>query len=41
MPDYEGYGLTRDRVHPYLAMDLGTRQITDAVQKGLEEVAAL
>lgn len=35
-PDYEGYGLTKNRVHPYMAQELTARQVTDAVMYGLE-----
>lgn len=31
MPDYEGYGSTSDRKHPYLIRDLQARQCVDAV----------
>ena len=36
MPDYEGYGVSSDRSHPYLAQELTARQVVDAVQYGLE-----
>ena len=36
MPDYEGYGVSRDRVHPYLAEDITARQVVDAMTYGLE-----
>ncbi len=36
MPDYQGYGVSRDRIHPYLAQELTARQITDAVKYGLQ-----
>lgn len=35
-PDYEGYGLTRDKIHPYMAQELTARQVADAVTYGLE-----
>ena len=35
-PDYEGYGVTRDRAHPYLAQELTARQVMDAVDYGLK-----
>ncbi len=35
MPDYEGYGVSVDRTHPYLAADLSGRQVADAVREGL------
>lgn len=35
MPDYEGYGLTCDRPHPYLAQHLTAQQVVDAVIYGL------
>ena len=36
LPDYEGYGLTRDRIHPYLIQELTARQVVDAVKYGLQ-----
>ncbi|MBP5171262.1 MAG: hypothetical protein ILP04_04305 [Bacteroidales bacterium] len=36
MPDYEGYGVTRDHIHPYLAQELTARQVTDAIRYGVE-----
>lgn len=36
MPDYEGYGITADRPHPYLYQDLTARQVVDAVRYGIE-----
>ena len=35
-PDYEGYGTTRDKAHPYLAQELTARQVMDAVNYGME-----
>ena len=35
-PDYEGYGITKDLAHPYLAQELTARQMTDAVDYGLK-----
>ena len=35
-PDYEGYGASKDRSHPYLSEELTARQVLDAVQYGLE-----
>ena len=34
-PDYEGYGVSRDVAHPYLAQELTARQVADAVEYGL------
>lgn len=34
MPDYEGYGLTKDRAHPYLYQELTARQCVDALMYG-------
>ena len=34
MPDYEGYGTTRDRAHPYLYQELTARQSVDALLYG-------
>lgn len=36
MPDYEGYGISRDHNHPYLVQELTARQIADAVKYGLQ-----
>lgn len=36
MPDYQGYGVSRDRIHPYLSQELTARQVTDAVKYGLQ-----
>ena len=35
-PDYEGYGVTKDMAHPYLAQELTARQVADAVDYGLK-----
>ena len=35
-PDYEGYGVTRDLPHPYLAQELTAQQVMDAVDYGLK-----
>lgn len=35
LPDYEGYGCTADRPHPYLYQELTARQVVDAVRYGL------
>lgn len=35
MPDYEGYGSSVARTHPYLAANLSGRQVADAVVEGL------
>lgn len=29
IPDYQGYGVTADQVHPYLVMDVTARQVVD------------
>lgn len=36
MPDYEGYGATVTRQHPYLARELTARQVVDAMRYGLK-----
>ena len=36
IPDYEGYGITSDRPHPYLSQELTSRQVVDAVEYGLK-----
>ena len=33
-PDYQGYGVTRNQNHPYLAQELTARQVVDAVMYG-------
>ena len=35
LPDYEGYGVTKNRPHPYLYQELTARQVVDAVRYGL------
>ena len=35
LPDYEGYGVTKNRAHPYLYQELTARQVVDAVRSGL------
>ena len=35
-PDYEGYGVSKDRSHPYLSQELTAQQVLDAVEYGLE-----
>ena len=35
-PDFEGYGATSDRPHPYLSQELTARQMLDAVNYGLQ-----
>ena len=35
MPDYEGYGLTVNRSHPYLYQELTARQVVDATRYGI------
>lgn len=35
MPDYEGYGATKSRAHPYLYQELTARQVIDGVYAGL------
>jgi len=36
LPDYQGYGLTRDQAHPYLAQEITARQSVDALRYGIE-----
>lgn len=36
MPDYEGYGVSSDRTHPYLVETITAQQVVDAVTYGLE-----
>ena len=35
LPDYEGYGITRDLPHPYLYQELTARQVVDATRYGI------
>ncbi len=35
IPDYEGYGISKDRPHPYLYQELTARQVVDGVRSGL------
>ena len=35
-PDYEGYGVSKDRSHPYLSREVTAQQVLDAVEYGLE-----
>ena len=35
LPDYEGYGITRSHIHPYLYQELTARQVVDAVRYGI------
>ena len=36
LPDYEGYGITKDRAHPYLCEEATARQVTDAIRYGIQ-----
>ena len=36
MPDFEGYGVSSDRVHPYLVQTVTARQVVDALTYGLQ-----
>lgn len=36
LPDYQGYGVTKDQAHPYLAQEITARQSVDALRYGLE-----
>lgn len=35
LPDYEGYGVTRNNAHPYLYQELTARQVVDATRYGI------
>ncbi len=35
MPDYEGYGVTKDRAHPYLYQSVTARQVLDGISAGI------
>lgn len=39
-PDYEGYGISSDRDHPYLAHDLNARQSVDAALAAVDYINA-
>ena len=34
-PDYEGYGVSKDRSHPYLSEELTAQQVVDGVEYGM------
>ena len=36
LPDYQGYGNTRNEAHPYLAQEITARQSVDALRYGIE-----
>lgn len=36
LPDYQGYGITRNEAHPYLAQEITARQNVDALRYGIE-----
>ena len=36
LPDYQGYGITRNEAHPYLAQEITARQSVDALRYGIE-----
>ena len=36
LPDYEGYGITSNRTHPYLCEEVTARQVTDAIRYGIQ-----
>lgn len=36
LPDYQGYGVSKDCIHPYLIRELTARQVADAVKYGLQ-----
>lgn len=36
LPDYQGYGNTRNQAHPYLAQEITARQSVDALRYGIE-----
>lgn len=36
MPDYEGYGMTKNRPHPYLSQCLTAQQVLDGAMYGME-----
>lgn len=37
IPDYEGYGLTKDRIHPYLCQEITAHQVVDGARAGLKQ----
>ncbi len=40
MPDYQGYGVSKQSVHPYLNQELTAKQVLDATAYGLEQLRA-
>ncbi|GAB6977072.1 alpha/beta hydrolase [Prevotella falsenii] len=36
LPDYQGYGITQNDAHPYLAQEITARQSVDALRYGIE-----
>ena len=36
MPDYQGYGISKHLIHPYMSQELTARQVADAVIYGLK-----
>lgn len=36
IPDYQGYGASKDRIHPYLYQDLTARQVVDGALAGIQ-----
>ncbi len=36
LPDYEGYGITKDKAHPYLCEEVTAKQVTDALRYGIQ-----
>lgn len=40
MPDYQGYGISKQSVHPYLNQELTAKQVLDATFYGLEQLYA-
>lgn len=36
LPDYQGYGISRNEAHPYLAQEITARQSVDALRYGIE-----
>ena len=38
MPDYQGYGVSKQSVHPYLNQELTAKQVLDATFYGLEQL---
>lgn len=41
LPDYEGYGITKDRSHPYLNREVTAKQVIDGAKAGMRQIQVL